>query len=204
MGLMLATLILGGAAASAQKEAPADLDAVWTTSCQKAIEDTIRSARSQVDRVHYDTQSIVESRLSNDETSVWGNGRASESGKSETFVFRCVYNLRSGKLTTVDYSFQRPVGESDAPRSAADHGAPWTAACKQAIHEKIRAEHPKAESIQLDSGEMKQWEESADKTGVSGSGAIVGAAGKERRFIFRCNYDNNAHKLTSSNWQYPD
>lgn len=199
----LAILGLGGAI-QAQTEYPADTKAIWTTSCQRDVERAIRSSRPRIEKVEYTADSLRERQESSSETSVWGNGRASQGDGWESFVFRCVYNEQKGALTTVDYNFQQISGESSAPRKDADQGAPWTAACKQAIHEKVRQQHANAQSITIDSATMKQWQESDTETGVSGGGQYVGARGQDNRFIFRCLYNNDEHKLSSSNWQTRD
>jgi len=199
----LMTFLVAGTLA-AQSDYPADTKAISTTSCQRDVERAIRSSRPRVEKVEYTADSLRQRQESSSETSIWGNGRVSQGDGWEPFVFRCVYNEQKGALTTVDYNFQQPAGESSAPRKDADQGAPWTAACKQAIHEKVRQQHANAQSISIDSAAMKQWQESDSEIGVSGGGRFVGARGQENRFIFRCLYNNTEHKLSSSNWQTRD
>lgn len=202
--LCIPAVLLASSGLYAQNEYPADPKAVWTTSCQRDVERAIRSGRPEVGRVDYDRDSLRERQESRSETSIWGNGEVSTDSGREPFVFRCVYDEQKRALTTVDYNFQRPVTDAGAQREDADPGAAWTAACKHTIHQKIRDQHPKAESVRIDAATMKQWEESERETGVSGGGDFVGAAGKENRFIFRCLYDNQSHQIKSSNWQMRD
>lgn len=204
VALCIPAVLLAATGLNAQNEYPADPDAIWTTSCQRDVERAIRSGRPEIDRVDYESDSLRERQESRSETSIWGNGEVSTKSGREPFVFRCVYDEQKRALTTVDYNFQRPASGSAASREDADHGAPWTAACKHTIHQKVREQHPKAQSIRIDDATMKQWEESEQQIDVSGGGQFVGAAGKENRFIFRCSYDTRSHQITSSNWQTRD
>ena len=199
--LIFAAILFSTLSAAQKEESPADPAAVWTTSCQKEVERRIRNDRPRAQSIEALADSMKEWQESGSETGIWGNGQVIESGRRETYVFRCVYNYREGRLTSVDFNFQDPVGESSAPRSEADQGAPWTAACKHSVHKKIRETHPNAQSVHIDSGNMKEWQESEEETGVSGGGQFVGGKGKNNEFIFRCVYSSTRHALTSSNWQ---
>jgi hypothetical protein len=199
--LILAAILFSTLSAAQKEESPADPTAVWTTSCQKEVERRVRADRPRAREIKLLHDSMMEWQETDSETGVWGNGQVLESGRSESFVFRCVYNYREGRLTSVDYNFQDPIGESTAPRYDANQGASWTAACKHSIHKKIREVHPNAQSIHIDAGNMKEWQESEQETGVSGGGQFVGGKGKNNKFIFRCVYSSASHALTSSNWQ---
>jgi hypothetical protein len=200
--VVFAMIVLVPLESSAQRqESQADPKAVWTTSCQEEVERRLRSARPRAREIRILADSMMEWQESESETGVWGNGQVMESGSWESYVFRCIYNFRQGRLTSVDTNFQDPIGESSAPRYDAEQGAPWTAACKHSIHEKVREAHPRAESIRIDAATMKEWEESEQETGVSGGGQFVGGRGNDNRFIFRCTYSLEKHSLTTSNWQ---
>lgn len=199
--LVVAAVLFSTLAAAQKQESPADPKAIWTTSCQEKVERRIRTDRPRAEKIQALADSMKEWQESDSETGVWGNGQILESGRWESYVFRCVYNYREGRLTSVDYNFQDPIGESTAPRYDANQGAPWTAACKHSVHKKIRETHPNAQSIHIDAGNMKEWEESEKETGISGGGQFVGGKGKNNKFIFRCVYSSASHALTSSNWQ---
>lgn len=201
LAMGVGTILFSTLSTAQRQESPADSTAVWTTSCQKEVERRLRADRPQAREIQLLQDSMMEWQETENETGVWGNGQVLESGRSESFVFRCVYNYREGRLTSVDYNFQDPIGESAAPRYDANQGAPWTAACKSSVHQQIREAHPKAQSIHIDEGNMKEWQESENETGISGGGQWVSHKGKDNRFIFRCIYNSASHALTSSNWQ---
>jgi hypothetical protein len=100
-------------------------------------------------------------------------------------------------VATVLFSTLAAAHKQEFP---ADPKAIWTTSCQEEIERRIRASRPQAERIQALEDSMKEWQESANKTGVSGGGQFVGGKGKANRFVFQCFYSSDVHDLTSSNW----
>lgn len=101
-------------------------------------------------------------------------------------------------VATVLFSTLAAAQKQESP---GDQKAIWTTSCQEEVERRIRASRPQAERIQALEDSMKEWQDSANKTGVSGGGQFVGGTGTNNRFVFQCFYSSEVHELTSSNWK---
>lgn len=73
----------------------------WVQVCQNAVHDKIHSENQAVGKATY--ESANESRLSNEESMVEGNGWVILNGKDVKFSYRCVFNFSNGQVTERNY-----------------------------------------------------------------------------------------------------
>lgn len=76
----------------------------WVQICQNAVHDKIHSENQAVGKATYETSN--ESRLSNEESMVEGNGWVIINGKDVKFNYRCVFNFPSGQVTERKYNLR--------------------------------------------------------------------------------------------------